>query len=99
MLHRDIINKMDADELRNYLYHLQSYTKLVREINSARKASEDTLICLLRQREDLSILTIKETDKKGLLVRLTEEMTNKYLSASPNYVCEDNTFKTQESEE
>jgi len=92
MLHRDIINKMDTDELRNYLYQLQSYTKIVREINSVRKASEDTLICLLRQREDLSILTLKENNQIDRLARFTDEMEHKYLSACPSYVCEDNTF-------
>ncbi len=93
MLRRDIINKMDADELRNYLYHLQSYTKIVREINSVRKASEDSLICLLRQREDLSILALKENNQIDRLTRLTEEMEHKYLPACPSYVCENNTFK------
>lgn len=99
MLHRDIINKMDADELRNYLYHLQSYTKIVREINSVRKASEDTLICLLRQREDLSILALKENKGIDRIAKLTEEMEHKYLSMCPSYVCEDKTFcDPQESE-
>ena len=98
MLHREIINKMDADELRNYLYHLQSYIKIVREINSVRKASEDTLICLLRQREDLSILALKENNKIDQLARLTDEMEKKYLSACPGYVCEDNTFKAESEE-
>lgn len=92
MLNRDIINKMDTDELRNYLYHLQSYTKIVREINSVRKASEDTLICLLRQREDLSILALKEKNGIAQMARLTEEMEHKYLSMFPSYVCEDKTF-------
>ena len=92
MLPRDIINKMDADELRNYLYQLQSYTEIVREINSVRKASEDTLICLLRQREDLSLLALKENNKKDRLARLTDEMEKKYLSACPSYVCENITF-------
>ncbi len=95
MLHREIINKMDVDELRNYLYHLQSYTKIAREINSVRKASEDTLICLLRQREDLSILTSKENNKIDQLARLTDEMENKYLSTCPSWVCEDNTLKAE----
>lgn len=99
MLHREIINKMDADELRNYLYHLQSYTKIVREINSVRKASEDTLICLLRQRENLSILTLKENNQIERLARLTDEMEDKYLSACPSYVCEDNTFREESMEE
>ena len=93
MLHREIINKMDADELRNYIYHLQGYTKIVREINSVRKASEDTLTCLLRQREDLSILTLKENTKIDRLAKLTDEMEHKYLSACPSYICEDSTFK------
>lgn len=95
MLHRDIINKMDADELRNYLYHLQSYTKIIREINSVRKASEDTLICLLRQREDLSILALKENKGIDRMARLTKEMEQKYLSVCPSYVCEDRTFKAE----
>lgn len=99
MLHRDIINKMDTDELRNYLYQLQSYTKIVREINSVRKASEDSLICLLRQREDLSILALKENNKIDKLARLTEEMEKKYISKCPSYVCEDNTFKAERSDE
>lgn len=98
MLHREIINKMDTDELRNYLYNLQNYTKITREINSVRKASEDALICLLRQREDLSILTLKENNKINQLARLTEEMEHKYLSMCPSYVCEDNTFKTETEE-
>ena len=93
MLHREIINKMNVDELRNYLYHLQSYTKIIKEINSVRKASEDTLICLLRQREDLSILALKENTKIDRLAKLTNEMEHKYLSACPNYICEDSTFK------
>ena len=95
MLHRDIINKMDADELRNYLYHLQSYTEIVREINSVRKASENTLICLLHEREDLSILTVKENNRIDRLARLTDEMEHKYLSTCPTYVWEDNTFKAE----
>lgn len=95
MLHREIINKMDTDELRNYLYHLQNYVKTVREINSVRKASEDTLICLLRQREDLSILELRENNRCERLARLTADMGNKYLSACPSYVCEDNTFKAE----
>ena len=98
MLHREIINKMDTDELRNYLYHLQSYTKIVREINSVRKASEDTLICLLRQQEDLSILVSKENNYINKLVKLTDEMEHKYLSACPSYICEDNTFKVDNKE-
>ena len=98
MLHRDIINKMDTDELRNYLYHLQSYTKIVREINSVRKASEDTLICLLRQREDLSVLTLRESNKVDQLAKLIKEMEQKYLSMCPSYVCEDNSFKAESEE-
>ena len=98
MLHRDIINKMDADELRNYLYHLQRYTDLVKEINSLRKASEDTLICLLRRQEDLSILTIKENNQINRLARLTDEMEQKYSSACPNYVCDYNSLKAESEE-
>lgn len=98
MLHREIINKMDTDELRNYLCHLQSYIRIVREINSVRKASEDTLICLLRQRENLSILTLKENNQIDRLARLTDEMEHKYLSACPSYVCKDNTFKAESEE-
>lgn len=86
MLHREIINKMDTDELRNYLYHLQNYTKIAREINSVRKASEDTLICLLRQQDELSILTIKENNQIDRLARLTKEMEHKYLPACPSRV-------------
>lgn len=95
MLHREIINKMDADELRNYLYHLQSYTKVVREINSVRKASEDSLICLLHHREDLSVLTIKAKNQIDRLERLTEEMEHKYSTSCPSCFCEDNTFKSE----
>ena len=92
MLNRDVINKMDVDELRNYLYQLQSYTKIVREINSVRKASEDSLICLLRQREDLSILALEENKGINQMARLTEEMEHKYLSMCPSCFCEDKTF-------
>ena len=86
MLHREIINKMDADELRNYLYHLQSYIKIVREINSVRKASEDTLIHLLSQREDLSVLSLKENKQKDQVTKLANEMENKYLSTCSSNV-------------
>lgn len=93
MLGRDIINKMDADELRNYLYHLQSYTKTVREINSNRKASEDTLICLLSQREELSVLTLKENKQINQVTRLAKEMEDKYLTTFSSNVWEnDDTF-------
>lgn len=92
MLSRETINKMDTDELRNYLYLLQDYTKTVREINSARKANEDFLICLLHKQEDLSNLTLKEKNKIDQLARLTGEIKQKYLSACPSYVCE---FKTE----
>ena len=89
MLDKNIINKMDADELRNYLYNLQSYTKTMKEVNCTRKESEDTLIRLLKTnddalirllslREDLSILALRASDQTNRLTKLTEEIENKY---------------------
>lgn len=96
MLRREeIINKMNTDELRNYLYQLQSYTKTVREINSVRKETEDTLICLLSQREKLSILTLKESKQIDRLARLTDEMEHKYLSTLSSDFCDYDTFKPE----
>lgn len=88
MLDREIINKMNEDELRNYLYHLQRYTKTVRKINSERKASKDTMICLLSQCEDLSVLTLKENKQINQLERLAKEMEDKYLSTFSSNVWE-----------
>lgn len=79
MIPEEIINKMDADELRNYLYQLQNYTESVREINKARKKSEDTLIYLLDQLKDLSILSLIENNQMNQLASLTEEIKHKYL--------------------
>lgn len=79
MIPEEIINKMDANELRNYLYQLQNYTESVREINKARKKSEDTLIYLLDQLKDLSILSLIENNQMNQLASLTEEIKHKYL--------------------
>ncbi len=89
MLGNAIINEMNTDELRNYLYHLQSYTKTVREINSKRKASEDTLIYLLSQREELSVLALKENKQINLVTRLAKEMEDKYLPTFSSNAWED----------
>lgn len=96
MLRRETINKMDKDELRAYLYQLQSYTKTVKDINSVRRATEDSLICLLRQREDLSALTQKENDKMNRLITFVGEMENKYSPACSSDVCEYNMKASEE---
>lgn len=79
MLPRDVINKMDADELRNYIYRLQCYIRNLREINAARKAIEDSLIYLSRQREDLYLLSLNESKGIDRLTRLTDEIEQKYV--------------------
>lgn len=84
MLDMEVIDKMDTDELRNYLYHLQDYTQIVKEMNSVRKESEDALTLLLHRREDLSILALKERNKVDQLARLIDEMRKKYPTCPPD---------------
>jgi hypothetical protein len=80
----EVIDKMDTDELSKYLYHLQDYTQIVRDINSVRKESEDALICLLHRQKDLSILALKEHNKVDQLARLIDEMRKKYPPKCPD---------------
>ena len=89
MLGSAIINEMDTDELRNYLYNLQSYTKTIEKINSIRKESENTLIHLLSLREDLSVLALKEKQQMAQLAKLANEMEDKYLPKCTNCVWSD----------
>jgi hypothetical protein len=90
-LDKDIINKMDTDELRNYLYQLQKYTITIKEVNCTRKESEDTLIRLLKTndetfirllslKEDLSTLALKVSDQGNRLAKLANEIEDKYIS-------------------
>lgn len=89
MLGRDIINQMDPDELKNYLYNLQSYTKTIKEISSIRKESEDILICLLSKHEELSVLALKENKQRDQLAKLANEMEDKYLTKCTSCVWPD----------
>ena len=89
MLDKNVINKMDVDELRNYLYQLQNYTQTIKEVNCISKESEDILIRLLKTndeslihllslREDLSILALRTSDQANRLAKLTAEIEDNY---------------------
>lgn len=79
-----IIDKMDIDELKEYIYYLQDYTRIIKEKNSVREEIEDALTLLLHRREDLSILVLKERNKVDQLARVIDEMRKKYPACPPN---------------